>query len=40
MGTDLSILYGMPQSKETGDLGQRLIRAALEKEYIFQGRNI
>jgi hypothetical protein len=40
LGTDLSILYGMPQSKETGDLGQRLIRAALEKENIFQGRNI
>jgi hypothetical protein len=36
LGTDLSILYGMPQSKETGDLGQRLIRAALEKENIFQ----
>lgn len=40
LGTDLSILYGMPQSRETGDLGKRLIRAALEKEGIFQGRNI
>ena len=40
LGSDLSILYGMPQSKETGDLGQRLIRAALERENIFQGRNI
>lgn len=40
LGTDLSILYGMPQNKETGDLGKRLIRAALEKEGIFQGRNI
>lgn len=40
LGTDLSILYGMPQSKETGDLGKRLIRSALEKEDIFRGRNI
>jgi len=40
LGTDLSILYGMPQSRETGDLGKRLIRSALEKEGIFQGRNI
>ena len=40
LGTDLSILYGMPQSKETGDLGKQLIRAALEKEDVFRGRNI
>jgi hypothetical protein len=40
LGTDLSMLYGMPQSKETGDFGKRLIRAALEKEDIFRGRNI
>ena len=40
LGTDLSILYGMPQDKETGDLGRRLIRAALEQEGIFKGRNI
>jgi len=40
LGTDLSVLYGMPQSQETGNLGQRLIRAALEKENIFEGRNI
>lgn len=40
LGTDLSMLYGMPQSKETGDLGKRLIRAALEKEDVFRGRNI
>ena len=39
-GTDLSILYGMPQSQETGNLGQRLIREALERENIFVGRNI
>lgn len=40
LGTDLSVLYGMPQSKETGDFGKRLIRAALEKEDVFKGRNI
>lgn len=40
LGTDLSILYGMPQSQETGNLGQRLIREALERENIFAGRNI
>jgi hypothetical protein len=40
LGTDLSMLYGMPQSKETGDLGKTLIRSALEKEDVFRGRNI
>jgi len=40
MGSDLNILYGMPQSPETGDLGKRLIRTALERENVFEGRNI
>lgn len=40
LGTDLGVLYGMPQSRETGELGQRVIRAALEKEDIFKGRKI
>ena len=40
LGTDLSVLYGMPQSKETGEMGKMLIRAALEKEDVFRGRNI
>jgi hypothetical protein len=40
MGTDLSRLYGMPQSKETGEYGSRLIMTALEKEDVFIGRNI
>lgn len=31
---------GMPQSKETGEFGKRLIKAALEKEDVFRGRNI
>jgi len=40
LGTDLSVLYGMPQSKETGEMGKKLIRAALEREDVFRGRNI
>lgn len=40
LGTDMSMLYGMPQTKETGEFGKRLIRAALEKENVFEGRNI
>jgi len=40
LGTDLSVLYGMPQSKETGEMGKRLIRAALEKEDVFRGRSM
>ena len=30
----------MPQSRETGEYGKRLIKAALEKEDVFRGRNI
>ena len=30
LGTDLGVLYGMPQSPETGDMGKRLIRAAID----------
>jgi hypothetical protein len=40
LGLDLSILYGMPQTKSTGDTGRRLIIAALEREGIFKGKNI
>ena len=40
LGTDLSMLYGMPQTPETGDFGKRLIRAALERENIFGNRHI
>lgn len=40
LGTDLSVLYGMPQSKETGEMGKMLIRAAIEREDIFRGRSI
>ena len=40
LGVDLSRLYGMPQSAETGELGKQLIRTALERENIFRGKNI
>lgn len=40
LGVDLSILYGMPQTKSTGDTGRRLILAALEREGVFRGKNI
>jgi len=40
LGTDLSLLYGMPQSPETGEYGKRIIRTALEREGLFKGRNI
>jgi hypothetical protein len=40
LGVDLSMLYGMPQTKATGDTGKRLILAALEREGIFRGKNI
>lgn len=40
LGTDLSMLYGMPQTKETGELGKRLIKAALQRDDTFKGRNI
>jgi hypothetical protein len=40
LGTDLSLLYGMPQTPQTGDFGKRLIRAALEREGVFKNRQI
>ena len=40
LGTDLSLLYGMPQTPETGEYGKKLIRSALEREGVFKGRNI
>jgi hypothetical protein len=43
LGCDLSMLYGMPQTQATGELGKRIIKAALEdpnKAGIFKGRNI
>jgi hypothetical protein len=40
LGVDLSVLYGMPQTAETGELGKRLIKNALEREGVFRGKNI
>lgn len=40
LGTDLSLLYGMPQTPETGEYGKRIIREALQREGLFKGRNI
>lgn len=40
LGVDLSVLYGKPQTKETGELGKTLIMTALQREGAFRGRNI
>lgn len=40
LGCDLNILYGMPQSKGTGEVGKRIIRQALVREGLFGDRNI
>lgn len=43
LGCDLSVLYGMPQTMATGEIGKRIIRASLEdpnKGGIFRGANI
>jgi len=43
LGCDLSVLYGMPQTIATGEIGKRIVRSALEnpeKGGIFKGRNI
>ncbi len=40
LGIDLSVLYGMPQTPETGEFGKRLIRAGLQREGLFKGRSI
>lgn len=40
LGIDLSLLYGMPQTVETGEFGKRLIRSGLQREGLFKGRNI
>lgn len=40
LGCDLNVLYGMPQTKETGEVGKRIIRQALLREGIFYDRNI
>jgi len=38
LGADLSQLYGLPQSPETGAFGVRLIQEALDREGRFNGK--
>jgi hypothetical protein len=40
LGIDLSLLYGMPQTPETGEFGKRLIRTGLQRDGIFRNKNI
>jgi hypothetical protein len=40
LGANLSRLYGMPQSTQTGELGKAIIREALERENRFQGKGL
>jgi len=40
LGIELRQLYGMPQRKETGELGKKLILAGLKKEGLFKERSI
>lgn len=40
LGVNLNVLYGMPQTPETGEVGKRMIRAALDREGAFRGKNI
>lgn len=40
LGTELAMLYGMPQTKATGEMGKRLIKQALIREEVFADRKI
>lgn len=40
LGSDLDTLYGMPQTKSTGELGKRIIKQALAREGVFGNKNI
>lgn len=40
LGVDLTTLYGLPQSRATGELGKSLIMVGLEREGMFSGRSI
>jgi hypothetical protein len=40
LGCDLSMLYGMPQTKQTGEIGKRIIQQSLAREGIFGDRRI
>lgn len=40
LGSELEILYGMPQTRSTGEVGKRIIKQALAREGIFADKNI
>jgi hypothetical protein len=40
LGADLSVLYGMPQSKDTGDLGVKIIEEALTRTNTFNASSL
>jgi hypothetical protein len=40
LGADLSVLYGMPQSKDTGDLGIKIIEEALTRTTTFSASSL
>lgn len=40
LGIDLSMMYGMPQTPQTGEFGKRLIKSGLTREGLFKGRNM
>jgi hypothetical protein len=40
LGCDLSALYGMPQTKQTGEIGKRIIQQSLSREGIFGDRRV
>lgn len=40
LGIDLSLMYGMSQTPQTGEFGKRLIKSGLTREGLFKGRNM
>lgn len=40
LGADLSVLYGMPQSRDTGDLGIKIIEEALTRANTFSASSL
>lgn len=40
LGCDLGVLYGMPQSRTTGEIGKQIIKQSLAREGVFGDRNI
>lgn len=40
LGADMTRLFGMPQSPQTGELGKQIIIAALQRENRFAGKGL